>query len=686
VWKILWTKAITRVQAAVIIVVIVVAVAGGAYFAIPKGPPGAQTHPVQNPDTIVENRINAPDTLDPATEYWLPGAGIIQNVYEQLLFFKGDKADQVVPWLAESYEVSPDGLTYTFHLRSGITFTDGTPFDANAVYFSIMRSLIIDDPNGPSWSIAQVMCGGANYSKQYNNAGPSAPDGYGPKYTRAQLDDLLNAKPVEVIDPMTVAIHLERPYAGWPLIMAYAITAIVSPTAFKAHWTAPTDGTPYLEGITPGDYHNQLNPWPAENMVGTGPYMLKSWDKATNIVTLVRNENYWGGPFKRGIAPVANVVIKAGINVNTRVLNLKEGGADLGGMTCDGIDNFPGGTIFQFVDKDIWFSQHKLVSLSPDIQVFPKDGLWALFNTQAVTFNQKIVGPDRKLLPFQPFADVRIRKAFVLSFNRTAYLHDVLQDLAKPASQIVPPGMFGHDPTMQPTPYDPQTAKALLLDAGANPIKPDNAFSPANPKTIDIIYNLGNEAREVAATMIATTINSYASETGLYAKVTGLPEAQQLAERRAHRANLFFMGWWVDYVDPDDFLVPFASGTAGFFPMFSSYNNPEVNNLIDEQAKITDPAQRREMIIRIDRMVNDDWQYLWLYFGTTYTISRSWLHERADASVASGVETSNPAIYGYYYYEIEKDQTTSSPSAVQPSFLGLLQLPAIVLALQKKIS
>jgi ABC-type transport system substrate-binding protein len=146
------------------------------------------------------------------------------------------------------------------------------------------------------------------------------------------------------------------------------------------------------------------------------------------------------------------------------------------------------------------------------------------------------------------------------------------------------------------------------------------------------------------------------------------------------------MGWWVDYVDPDDFLVPFASGTAGFFPMFSSYNNPEVNNLIDEQAKITDPAQRREMIIRVDRMVNDDWQYLWLYFGTTYTISRSWLHERADASVASGVETSNPAIYGYYYYEIEKDQTTSSPSAVQPSFLGLLQLPAIVLALQKKIS
>ena len=128
----------------------------------------------------------------------------------------GNKSDTVIPWLAQSYTVSPDGLTYTFKLRSGITFSDGTPFDANAVWYSFMRTMIIDDPDSCSWTILQVLRGGQNYSKQYNNAGPSAPQGYGPTYTQAEVNDLLNAKPIEVIDSMTVAMHLERPYAGLP--------------------------------------------------------------------------------------------------------------------------------------------------------------------------------------------------------------------------------------------------------------------------------------------------------------------------------------------------------------------------------------------------------------------------------------------------------------------------------------
>jgi ABC-type transport system substrate-binding protein len=77
--------------------------------------------------------------------------------------------------------------------------------------------------------------------------------------------------------------------------MAFSVTAIVDLVAIKAHWTAPTDGTPYIDGATAGDYHNELNPWPATNMIGTGPYVLKSWDKASQTVIMVRNENYWGG-------------------------------------------------------------------------------------------------------------------------------------------------------------------------------------------------------------------------------------------------------------------------------------------------------------------------------------------------------------------------------------------------------
>jgi peptide/nickel transport system substrate-binding protein len=671
------------VQAAVIIVVIVAAVAAGAYMTIrPTAPGPTQTSSsanVPNPDTVVWETIGQPDTLDPATDYETAGAAVIQNVYEQLLWFNGAHADQVVPWLASSFDLSPDGLTYTFHIRSGITFTDGTPMDANAVYFSLVRAMIMDDPDGPAWAMLQVARGGQNYSKQYNNAGPSAPDGYGDKYTKSELDDFLKAKPVEILDPMTVAVHLEKAYAGWPFIMAFSVTAIVDPVAIKAHWTAPTDGTPYIDGATAGDYHNELNPWPATNMIGTGPYVLKSWDKASQTVIMVRNENYWGGPQKRGLAPVRNVLIKGIDDPNTRVLDCKAGTADICAISVTG------GLVFQFIDQNTWFSQHKIVTVSSDYTAFPKQGLWPQFATDFIGFNQKIRGADRKPQAFQPFADVRIRKAFTLSFNRTAYIHDVLQDFALPATQILPPGMFGYDPTIQPTPYDPATAKQLLIDAGKNPISPDNAFDPKHPQTVEVSYNLGSRGREVSATIIANTINSFSSDTGLYASVVGLAWPQFLASVRARQSQLFFLGWIVDYVDPDDFLVPFAHGTAGTFAIRMGYNNPNVTKLIDEQPSITDKARRLQVITQIEHMVNDDWAFLWTDFGSAYSLERSWVHERANASVASGVETYNSAVYGFYFYEITKGAMMSPPSGtVQPSFLSLIQLPATSSFIPKK--
>ena len=310
--------------------------------------------------------------------------------------------------------------------------------------------------------------------------------------------------------------------------------------------------------------------------------------------------------------------------------------------------------------------------------------MWPVFNTNFIGFNQKIRGPDRKPQAFQPFSDVRVRKAFTLSFNRTAFIHDVQQDFAIPATQIIPPGMFGYDATIQQTPYDPAQAKQLLLDAGAHPINPANAFGPKNPQTVEITYNLGNTGRETAATIIANTINSMASDTGLYARVTGLAWPQFLANVRARQSQLFFLGWVVDYVDPDDFLVPFAHGTAGTFAIRMGYNNPNVTKLIDQQASITDKTQRLQVITQIEHMTNDDWAFLWLTYGTQFQLARSWIHELANASIASGVENYNSAIYGFYFYELTKGAKMSPANATQPSFLGLLQLPAISSFILKK--
>ena len=688
-------RAISKVLAAIVIVIIIVAVAAGAYITTTQSGVTAPTQTtgtvsVQNPDTLTVETIGQPDTLDPAIDYEIRGANIIQNLYEQLLFFSGPNASQVVPWLAQSYDVSPDGLTYTFHLRSGITFSDGTPVNANAVYFSLMRAMLIDDPNGPAWAMLQVLRGGQNYSKSYNNAGPSAPNGYGDKYTQAEVNDFVNAKPVEVIDSQTVALHLERAYAGWSFVMAFTVTAIVSPTAFKAHWTSPANGTGYIDGITAGDYSDQLNPWAAMNAAGSGPYILQSWDKETQTVVMVRNEHYWGGPSNRGIAPIKNVIIKGVDDPNTRILDFKTGTADIIGIPSSITNVMSGGLIFQFADQNTWYTQHKLVSLSPDYQLFPADGLWPQFSTAVIGFNQKILGADGTPVAFQPFSDLRIRKAFTLAFNRTSFLHDVMQDFGIAASQMIPPGMFGYNQAIQPTPYDLDTAKQLLLNAGANPMTPSNAFSPQNPKSMEFEYIIGYAADEAAATLLATSINSISSSTGLSATVVGIAGPQLHALRHEHRLQAFFLAWYVDYVDPDDFLVPFALGKVGYYPPTMGYDNPEVDQLIVQQAKTVDPAQRLQLINRIQQLVNEDYAYVWLNYGAAYSLSRSWVHERANASVASGIENNNPAMYGYFLFELEKGgQMSPSSSATQVSFLAssrflnLIELPAIVLSSKK---
>jgi ABC-type oligopeptide transport system substrate-binding subunit len=178
--------------------------------------------------------------------------------------------------------------------------------------------------------------------------------------------------------------------------------------------------------------------------------------------------------------------------------------------------------------------------------------------------------------------------------------------------------------------------------------------------------------------MITSCINNFSSATGLTVNSGGVSEPQLVSMRRTHTVQIWFLSWSVDYVDPDDFLVPFGSATAGFYPAFTSYNNTVVTKLVAEQASVSDPTQREQIIHQIENLVNQDWEYLWLQMGSTYTISRSWLHERPNASIASGVETYNPEMDGYYYYEIEKGPSASSPAAATSPFqgfiLGLLQL------------
>ena len=207
--------------------------------------------------------------LDPALEEDGESFKVCDNIYDTLVQYKDGSTD-LEPGLAEKWESSEDGLTWTFFLRKGVKFHDGTPFNADAVLFSLNRQ---HDKTHPFH----------NVSGSYV---------YWVATGLAEIVDKISA-----IDDFTIQITLKTAYA--PFIYTIAITpfSIVSPTAVKEYGDA---------------YFN--------NPVGTGPFKFSRWDKKDKIV-LLANDDYWGG------RPNLDRVVFRSIPDNAvRLIELQQGG------------------------------------------------------------------------------------------------------------------------------------------------------------------------------------------------------------------------------------------------------------------------------------------------------------------------------------------------------------------------
>ncbi|MGN0286592.1 MAG: ABC transporter substrate-binding protein [Atopobiaceae bacterium] len=232
-------------------------------------------------DTITFAQGADPRGLDPAYVDDGESAKIIANIYENLVTYADDSCD-VQCKLATDYNISDDGLTYTFNLQQGVKFHDGSDFNAEAVKKSIERQLEgtgrTDDMTYASFTFG------------------TASEGNG-------------VKSVETDGDYTVKITLAAASAPFIKNMAMALAApIVCPAVFEK------DATGLME-----------------NPVGTGPYKFVSWDKGQNI-KLVANDDYWD---KDNAPKTKNIVFKFIAENASRVTALNNGEADI----IDGLDD-----------------------------------------------------------------------------------------------------------------------------------------------------------------------------------------------------------------------------------------------------------------------------------------------------------------------------------------------------------
>ena len=221
---------------------------------------------------IVAMNIDDLITLDPAWAGETTNQFIHANTYETLVEFSPDDYGTPMPKLAESWEISDDAMTYTFHLKEGLVFASGNPITSEDVVFSWMRG-----KNMQNWFFDPI-------------------------------------ESIDVIDDLTVQVNLGYPSADFLAIASIPGLGITDSKLIMEH-----GGTDAEDAYETDD----AKEWLDQNSAGSAPYIMTSWAQKSEVVLEV-NENYWGDKpyFDR-------VIIKHVEDPTTQLQMLQKGDADI---------------------------------------------------------------------------------------------------------------------------------------------------------------------------------------------------------------------------------------------------------------------------------------------------------------------------------------------------------------------
>lgn len=376
-------------------------------------------------DVFVFGGSSDPKTLDPAFATDGETFRITRQLYEGLVGLKNGTTE-VEPALATQWQANADGTAYTFTLRQGVKFTDGTAFDANAVCANFDRWYNFKGPLLQSSSLSyywQAIFGG--FATQDN---PNAPK-----------TSLYKSCAPEGTDKATVTLTS----ASGAFIPSLTLPAfsMQSPAALKQYEADKVGGTEESPSFQ-GSY------W-KEHPTGTGPYKLTKWTTGQQV-ELTRNDDYWGDKSK-----IARVVFRTISDNNARRQALESG-------TIDGYD--------LVAPEDIKALQDKGFNLPTR----------PAFNVGYVGFN----------LSKPPLNNLKIRQAIAYAINRDAVVKSKYPAGAEVATQFMPSSIQGYADDVTKYGYDPDKAKALIKESGVTNLNiefayPTDVSRPYMPSPVD---------------------------------------------------------------------------------------------------------------------------------------------------------------------------------------------------------
>jgi len=595
--------------------------------------------------------------FDPHVSYYQYDYWILWHSVESLMWYNKSSASDLIPWLASNWTLINE-TTYQFSLRHGITFQDGTPFNATAVWFSFNRLLIIDGTSGSGVHGSQA----AWMVQQLVDPNATLFTGVGAKhitYNASWVQKVLDLNFVEIVDTYTVRLNLKTPTSQLLAILSGTWAGIISPSESVRKdyqhkgWNFASEQQPqynytkyFIHMAGNGDTYFNLpeTGW----TFGTGPYYVESVNPTTYKIVLKAYGNYWGGPNNMNLPPsgkqrIATIEFVYQASITTRLLDLKQGTAT--GIAVASAD------IFSVVDRDTWINNGILDSIISGVTVH---GIFPTLNTWWLDFDTNVTNPAGTLKSWQPFADWRFRMAVACSVNMTYMNIYVNNRLSVLANNIIPPGTFpagSYNPNVKPIfSFNLTKVQQLLQDAYQHPLNSssydmyyyngtkipaglvNNKFGADNPQVVEFYVQTGATTFIQILTSMAENLNSKAkaitgSSSALQFRVVIVPGGQQYTLASEHQIDSYMGGWIADYNHVIDWLLPMYY-SRGTYPSWNLWNITALDDLY-KQAVEADKAgnftKLAEITNQMNTLANQLVMYMVWWHDTDYEVRSSWL-------------------------------------------------------------
>lgn len=450
-------------------------------------------------DTLVIGTTDKITELSPENSYDYWTWHVFGQISEALVQFRPGTTE-IVGQLAESWQVAEDGLSYTFRLRPGVTFTDRTPFDASSVKASLDTVL--------------------------RRAGPEGGVGL-----------IENIKSVDVVDARTVRINLKAPDATFLARMTWGVAP-----AHIYKFTGPANET--AKG----------------RFVGTGPYRLTQHvpDQRTVYEAYA---GYWGTQPK-----TRRIITTFLADASSLAAAAESGQVDLGFRTFNPEDI-----------RRLQQSARVTVQRGPSLSV-----RYIVFNVTA-----------------KPFDDVRVRRGIAFALDRDRIAANVFGGINSALYSMVPPGLWSHTAAFPKR--DLNQARALLREAGYSTGKKLNVTLWLTP------VRYGNTEPDAGA-----VVKRAIEETGLASVTIKTQEwATYTKSFAAGEFGMFFLGWFPDFIDPDNYLAPWLTeapqGLGTFLNKATSAGDKQYytqfQQLLTQAKATTDRAARTRLYEQGQRLL-----------------------------------------------------------------------------------